>query len=260
MTRDKKELKNIETKELFKEYDKTKDMAIRTELIERHIYIAEILAKKYANRGIEYDDLFQVASLGLIMAIDRFDISRGFEFSSYVTPTIVGEIKKYFRDKGWVIRVPRRIQEMSKKVNNAKTQLSQHLQKTPTIGDIADYLEVSEEEVIEAIEGSKVYAPSSLELTYDSQNDDKEVNIQELIGALDEDYEKIELKDLIDRVMERLNEVEKKVIIERYFEKRTQISIANSLDISQMSVSRIEKKALEKFREEFEKDGINDKE
>ncbi|MDO5018371.1 MAG: SigB/SigF/SigG family RNA polymerase sigma factor [Lagierella massiliensis] len=259
MTDKKRKLSDIETKELFEEYSKTQDFAIREELVKRHIYIAEILAKKYANRGIEYDDLFQVASLGLLLAIDRFDVSKGFEFSSYVTPTIVGEIKKYFRDKGWVIRVPRRIQEMSKKVNVAKVQLSQHLQKTPTIGDIADYLEVTEEEVIEAIEGSKVYYPSSLEVTYDSQNEDKEANLSDLIGKIDEDYEKVELKDLIERVMEKLNDLEKKVIIERYFEKRTQISIAKSMDISQMSVSRIEKKALKKFREEFEKDGISEK-
>ncbi|WP_300409276.1 SigB/SigF/SigG family RNA polymerase sigma factor [Lagierella sp.] len=260
MTMNKNQLKNSDTKELFEEYDKTRDMDIREELIKRHLYIAEILAKKYTNRGIEFDDLMQVASLGLILAIDRFDVSKGFEFSSYVTPTIVGEIKKYFRDKGWVIRVPRRIQEMSKKVNTAKVQLSQNLQKTPTIGDIADYLAVTEEEVIEAIEGSKVYSPSSLEITYDSQNEDKEVNLQDLIGVIDEDYEKVELKDLIDRVMQRLNKLERQIIIERYFEKKTQISIAKSLNISQMSVSRVEKKALEKFREEFEKDGRLDEE
>ncbi len=260
MTKNKNQLKNSDTKDLFEEYDKTRDMDIREELIKRHLYIAEILAKKYTNRGIEFDDLMQVASLGLILAIDRFDVSKGFEFSSYVTPTIVGEIKKYFRDKGWVIRVPRRIQEMSKKVNTAKVQLSQNLQKTPTIGDIADYLGVTEEEVIEAIEGSKVYSPSSLEITYDSQNEDKEVNLQDLIGVIDEDYEKVELKDLIDRVMERLNKLERQIIIERYFEKKTQISIAKSLNISQMSVSRVEKKALEKFREEFEKDGMLDEE
>ena len=112
----KKSVNKPEIKELFNKYSKTKDRALRDELIEKNLYIAEILAKKFMNKGIEYDDLFQVASLGLVLAIDRFDVSKGFEFSSFATPTIVGEIKRYFRDKGWVIRVPRRIKDLSKKV------------------------------------------------------------------------------------------------------------------------------------------------
>ena len=111
----KKSVNKPEIKELFNKYSKTKDRALRDELIEKNLYIAEILAKKFMNKGIEYDDLFQVASLGLILTIDRFDISKGFEFSSFATPTIVGEIKRYFRDKGWVIRVPRRIKRPFKK-------------------------------------------------------------------------------------------------------------------------------------------------
>ena len=118
----KKSVNKPEIKELFNKYSKTKDRALRDELIEKNLYIAEILAKKFMNKGIEYDDLFQVASLGLVLAIDRFDVSKGFEFSSFATPTIVGEIKRYFRDKGWVIRVPRRIKDLSKKVNDAWLQ------------------------------------------------------------------------------------------------------------------------------------------
>ncbi|HHX69043.1 MAG: SigB/SigF/SigG family RNA polymerase sigma factor [Miniphocaeibacter sp.] len=241
-----------EIKDLFKVYSETRDKETRDILIEKNLYIAEILAKKYVNKGIEYDDLLQVASIGLILAIERYDISKGFEFSSYATPTIVGEIKKYFRDKGWVIRVPRRIQELSKKVNNAKTTLSQNLQRSPTIKDIAEYLEITEEEVIEAMEGSRVYAPQSLDISFDSQNDDKDVNLQDLIGEEDDDFAKIELKDFIEKTMEKLNEVERKILIDRYFEKKTQVSIAKELKISQMTVSRMEKKIIEKFRKELE--------
>lgn len=137
-------------KELFK--IKREIKTLRDFLIEKNLYIAEILAKKYSNRGIDYDDLFQIASLGLILAVDRFSVDRGFEFSSFATPTITGEIKRYFRDKGWVIRVPRRIQELSKKINNAKLELSQRLQRSPSIDEIAELLEVSTEEIIESID------------------------------------------------------------------------------------------------------------
>lgn len=225
---------------------------IRNKLIEHHIFIAEILAKKYVNKGIDYDDLFQVASLGLIYAIDRFDVSKGFEFSSYATPTIVGEIKRYFRDKSWVIKVPRRIQELSKKVNTAKVELSQELQKNPSIDDIADYLDISSEEVIEVLDASQVYSPQSLDKTLDSSNDDKDVSFGDLLGIEDKNYESIEVMDFIKKTMDKLKDIEKKILIYRYFDKMTQISIAEELGVSQMTVSRIEKKVLKKFRQELE--------
>ena len=177
-----RQLTKEERKEMFQEYAKTKDQELRDILIEEHLYIAEILSKKYANRGIDYDDIFQVASIGLIYGVERYDPSKGYEFSSFATPTIIGEIKKYFRDKGWTIRVPRRIQELSKKINNAKVTLAQEYQRTPTIKDIADYLNVSQEDVLESMEASKVYSPTSLDLKFEGAGDDKEVNLSDLIG------------------------------------------------------------------------------
>jgi RNA polymerase sigma-B factor len=242
-----------ELKKKFRQYKDNPSRELRDVLIERHLYIAEILAKKYANRGIDYDDIYQVASIGLIYAIDRYDIDKGFEFSSFATPTIIGEIKKYFRDKGWTIRVPRRIQELSKKINNAKVHLSQELQRVPTVEDIANYLNTSEEDILEAMEASKVYTPQSLDVTFDSHNDDKEVNLAELIGEDDLYFSRIENNDFLMKTMEKLNEVEKEILIERYFNKKTQVTIANNLDISQMTVSRIEKRILEKLRKEVER-------
>ncbi|HZH93196.1 MAG TPA: SigB/SigF/SigG family RNA polymerase sigma factor [Tissierellaceae bacterium] len=242
-----------ELKKMFRQYKDNPSRELRDVLIERHLYIAEILAKKYANRGIDYDDIYQVASIGLIYAIDRYDIDKGFEFSSFATPTIIGEIKKYFRDKGWTIRVPRRIQELSKKINNAKVHLSQELQRVPTVEDIAVYLNTSEEDILEAMEASKVYTPQSLDVTFDSHNDDKEVNLAELIGEDDLYFSRIENNDFLMKTMEKLNEVEKEILIERYFNKKTQVTIANNLDISQMTVSRIEKRILEKLRKEVER-------
>ena len=248
-----RKLNKAERKELFKLYEETRDEEIREILIEEHLYIAEILSKKYAGRGIDYDDIFQVASIGLIYAIDRYDINKGYEFSSFATPTIIGEIKKYFRDKGWTIRVPRRIQELSKKINNAKSYLAQRDQKVPTAEDIAEYLNTTPEEILESIEASKVYAPQSLDVVYDSSGDDKEINLADLIGGNEEYFEKIEVNDFIENLMSGLNDVEKTILIDRYFNKKTQISIAKKLDISQMTVSRIEKKMLHKMRKEIEK-------
>ncbi len=253
---DKDKIKNLDKaaiRILFKKYRDKSEKEVRDILIEKHLYIAEILAKKYANRGIDYDDIYQVACIGLIYAIERYDIEKGFEFSSFATPTIIGEIKKYFRDKGWTIRVPRRIQELSKKINNAKVQLSQDLQRSPTIEDIANFLDSTEEEILEAMEASKVYTPQSLDVTYDSHNDDKEVNLAELIGEEDLYFSRIENNDFFLKSMDKLNEMERQILIERYFNKKTQVAIAKSLEISQMTVSRIEKRILEKMRKEIER-------
>ncbi|MFR6221808.1 MAG: SigB/SigF/SigG family RNA polymerase sigma factor [Anaerococcus sp.] len=247
-----RKLTKEEKKELFLEYYKTKDQDLRTILIEEYLYIAEILSKKYIGKGIDYDDIYQVASIGLIYSVDRFDPTKGYEFSSFATPTIIGEIKKYFRDKGWTIRVPRRIQELSKKIMIAKNKLSQEYQRTPTVEDIAEFLNASPEEIIESMEASKVYTPQSLDIVYDS-GDDKKMSLQDLIGEDEKYFDKIDLKDFLLKSMKNLNEVEKTILIDRYFNKKTQIIIAKKLNISQMTVSRIEKKVLEKMRKEIKK-------
>lgn len=248
-----KDLMAIGTKELFAVYRDTRDVTVRNELIKRHMYITEILAKKYINKGIEYEDIYQVASLGLIYAIERFDIDRGFEFSSFATPTIIGEIKKYFRDKGWSVRVPRRIQELSKRINQAKSKLQQDLQRIPKVNDIANYLNVSEEEVIEAMEASQVYTPKSLDVTYDASGDDKDIQLQDIIGRDDKYFDIIENRDFINMCLKKLNEIEVKIVNDRFFENKTQIQVADELCVSQMTVSRMEKKIIKKFRKELNK-------
>ena len=242
-------------KELFAEYAETGDKTFRDILIEEHLYIAEILAKKYTGKGIDYDDIFQVASMGLIFAVERYDPSKGFEFSSFATPTIIGEIKKYFRDKGWTIRVPRRVQELSKKINDAKLTLAQTNQKTPTISDIAEFLDISTAEVLEVMEASKVYSPESLDMNFDTGSEDRDLSRRDKIGVEEEYFQKVEMNDFIQRAMEKFNDVEKTILIDRYQYRKTQVSIAKKLGISQMTVSRIEKKLLEKMRKEMEKSG-----
>lgn len=238
-------------KSLFREYEETEDKEIREELIKKHMYIAEILSKKYSNKGIEYDDIYQIACLGLIYAVDRFDISKGYEFSSFATPTIIGEIKKYFRDKGWAIRVPRRIQELSQKVNLLTVQLSQEYQRAPTVDEISKYIKCSKEEVLEAMEASKVYSPQSLDIQGEGNGDEKEIVLSDIIGENDKEFENIENNDYLKKVISSLNYVEKKIIRDRYFERKTQIDIARELGISQMTVSRMEKKILKRFKKEL---------
>lgn len=250
---EKKRKKQEEIKEKFIEYQKTKDKALRDELIEEHIYLAEILAKKYTGRGIDYEDIFQVASVGLILAVDRFDPSKGYVFSSYATPTIIGEIKRHFRDKGWTIKVPRRIQELSKKISVAKNVLAGELGRIPTAEDIADYLDVSYDQVIEAMEASKVYQPGSIDSTIDSSDDGNDLQISDIIGDDDPTYERVENLDYLVRELKKLPKIERTILIERYINRKTQIAIAEELGISQMTVSRIEKKVIRSLRADAEK-------
>ncbi|HHT51466.1 MAG TPA: SigB/SigF/SigG family RNA polymerase sigma factor [Eubacteriaceae bacterium] len=253
MVKGKTSQEKIDINKLFEEYAKTKDINIRNQLIEKFIYIPEILSKKYINKGTDYEDIFQVASMGLIFAIERFDLSRGFEFASFATPTIIGEIKKHFRDKEWLIRAPRRIQNLSKKINIAKVELQQKLLKTPTIKDIAEYLNVTTEEVIEAMEGSYAYSPKSLDMTYKVHSDDKELSLIDMIGETDKNIEGIDNKDFLLKTMDKLNETEKIIVKDRFYNMKTQSEIANKLGVSQMTISRLEKKIIAKFKKELYK-------
>lgn len=173
---------DMDTKELFRLYSDNKDIDIRNILIERHLYLARILAKKYINKGVDYEDIYQVASLALIYAIDRYDISKGFEFSSFATPTIIGEIKKYFRDKVWTMRVPRRIQELSKKISNAKIAIEQEKKRHPSVKDIAEYIGCREEDVLEAMEASYSYQPVSLDASSGDDSED-DLTLSDRVGV-----------------------------------------------------------------------------
>lgn len=245
--------KNLRNQDLFLQYEKTKNIEIRNQIFDKYKYMPEIISKKYNNRGIEYEDLYQIACMGLIYAIERYDITKGFEFTSFATPTILGEIKKYFRDKGWAIKVPRKIQEVSKKVNETNNFLSSKLQRTPTIKEIAEHIKYSEEEVLEAFEAGKMFTSQSLDIKFDSSNEESEVTLMDLVGIEDKYYTEFENQDFINKSLDKLNELEKKIVINRYFYNKTQSEIAKELNISQMTVSRIEKKSLVKLRMEFDK-------
>src|SRR5205823_3069152 len=152
-----------ELRRKFAEFARTRDRTTRDELVTAHMGLAEYLARRFTNRGEPLDDLMQVASLGLLKAVDRFDPDRGLEFSTYATPTIVGELKRHFRDKGWAVRVPRRVQELHLRLGAVVNTLSQELGRSPTIPEIAHAAKVSEEEVVEAIEAGHAYRFTSLD-------------------------------------------------------------------------------------------------
>ncbi len=243
--------KSIKNQDLFLQYEKTRDIEIRNEIFDKYKYMAEIISRKYNNKGIEHEDIFQIACMGLIYAIERFDINKGFEFTSFATPTILGEIKKYFRDKGWAIKVPRKIQETSKKVNETNIMLSNTLNRAPTVKEIAQYLNTTEEEVLEAFEAGKMFNSQSLDEKFDSSNDESDLSLMDVVGQDDTHFVKIENQDFIQKSMDKLNDLEREIILKRFYNNKTQSEIAKELNISQMTVSRIEKKSLEKLRIEF---------
>ena len=239
------------TQQLFNDYIATKDVELRNKIFEEFMYIAEILSKKYVNKGVEYEDIYQVASIGLIYAIERFDPSRGFEFSSFATPTILGEIKKYFRDKEWIVKVPRRIQDSYRKINHAKEELQHKLMKIPTVDDIANYLCLTHEEVIEAMEGSYAYQPTSLDIKVSNSNDDNDLPLFEILGIEDSNLTNVENQDLLRTVFDNMSEYDRKIIVDRFYNSKSQNEIANELGVSQMTISRLEKKILKTLKEKL---------
>lgn len=243
-----KKLKNKNTvsdRDLFIEYRESNDVNIRNIIVARYTYLAEILAKKFVNRGVEYDDLFQVACVALINAVERFDVDVKVKFVSFATPTIIGEIQRYFRDKASIIRVPRRIYEIYKRVNNAREALTQQNGRPPRVEEIAEYSNLSEEAILETMESWNVYKMQSFDQAI---FDDEDSKLYEAVGEDDESFEKIINKDFLSKSMQHFNDIEKRFIHLRYFESKTQKDIAEDFGVSQMYVSRLERKTLEKFR------------
>jgi len=235
----------------FVEYARTQDPVLRTELVTAHMGLAEYLARRFTNRGEPLDDLVQVASLGLLKAVDRFDPDRGLEFSTYATPTIVGELKRHFRDKGWAVRVPRRVQELHLRLASVVSALSQELGRSPTIGEIAQAASVSEEDVLEAIEAGHAYRFTSLDAPSGS---DDEATLASQLGrndqALVDSEHRVDLSPLIARFPPR----ERTILHLRFFEGLTQSEIAGRLGISQMHVSRLLARSLAQLRSTAEQE------
>jgi len=227
--------------------------AIRDQLVRMHLPLVEYLARRFRNRGEPLDDLVQVATIGLIKSVDRFDPDRGVEFSTYATPTIVGEIKRHFRDKGWAIRVPRRLQELKLSLTKATSELSQSLGRSPTVAEIAAHLQMSEEEVLEGLESANAYSAVSLDAP--DSGDDEAPAVADTLGVQDESLEGVEYRESLKPLLEKLPPREKRILLLRFFGNMTQSQIAIELGISQMHVSRLLARTLAQLRRGLLEDG-----
>ena len=231
----------------FEAFADTRDPAIRDQLIEAHLGLAEYLARRFANRGEPLDDLVQVASLGLVKAVERFDPERGLEFTTFATPTIVGELKRHFRDKGWAVRVPRRVQELHLRVTRVIDDLATEFGRSPTVQEIAQRAGTTEDEVVEAIDAGSAYRSASLDAG--RGDDDESPGLLGQLGETDPELARAERRAALGPLISGLPEREQVMLYLRFYEGMTQSEIAKRLGISQMHVSRLLSRSLQQLRE-----------
>jgi RNA polymerase sigma-B factor len=238
-----------ETEELFLKYKRTHDSKIRDQLVEMHQNLVRFLAGKFANRGEPLEDLVQVGLIGLINAIDRFDPGRGTKFSTYATPTVVGEIRRHFRDKAWSLKVPRRLQELNLSASKAAETLSQRLGHPPSVQEIASAIGATEEETLEAIELGNAYDTVSLDSKLPFEGESAPLTLAEFVGADDAAIQNLDQYGDLKQAMECLEPRERAIIYYRFFKDMSQTEVARRLNISQMHVSRLQQKALKRLKE-----------
>jgi RNA polymerase sigma-B factor len=224
----------------------------RDSLVHLHLPLVEHCARRFRNRGEPFEDLVQVGTIGLIKSIDRFDTDRGVEFSTYATPTIIGEIKRYFRDKGWAIRVPRRLQELRMQITATSAELTQTLGRSPTPRELAEAIGCTVEEIVEGIESSNAYSTLSLDASDDG--DDAGGSMLDALGVDDEGLEHVEIRESLKPLLDELDPREKKILLLRFFKNMTQSQIAEEIGVSQMHVSRLLTRTLDQLRASLEKD------
>lgn len=242
-----------DTADLFRELRATTDPDrqehIRNQLILMHSNLVRYLARKFANRGEPLEDLIQVGTIGLINAVDRFEPDRHIKFSTYAVPTIIGEIRRYFRDKGWNLKVPRRLKELNLAANRAIEQLSQELGRSPTYAEIAESVGATEEEISEALEMGSAYHAVSLDTELSDDNEAAKSALMDLVGETDESFRRVELYAQLKDAINSLPERERKIVYLRFFRELSQTEVAKKLGISQMHVSRLQQKALNQLKE-----------
>ncbi|HSS60036.1 MAG TPA: SigB/SigF/SigG family RNA polymerase sigma factor [Candidatus Limnocylindrales bacterium] len=241
-----------ELRELHRRYKETQDPAerdrIRAQLVDAYHDFVYFLARKFLNRGEPLEDIAQVGYLGLIKAIERFDPDLGYEFTTFATLTVAGEIKRYFRDKGTAIRFPRRLQELHQSVVRVNEQMKNELGREPTVGELAERLGVTPDDVTEAMEMGPAYVPVSLDQPIATGDGQDSRSIADQIGGADPELDRVEMRDVLERAMEHLTPRERTIMAMRFYEQMSQSEIAKRLGISQMHVSRLQRAALEQLR------------
>lgn len=232
----------MDDKELFARYRETGDLALRNEIVEKYLYIAAVLAKKFVGRGVEYDDLYQVASLALMKGVERFDPSKGLQFSTFITPTITGEIKNYFRDHSRMVHLPRKVSELRIAVRKAEEEFLSEEGRKPTVRELAKKLGVAEEEIVRAAEAGSI-------VSLDKPADDEEASLYDVLPTEDDAFERIERRDAVFSALRSLDRTERELVGFRFGEELSQTETAKRMGVSQMYVSRLERKVLSKLKE-----------
>jgi RNA polymerase sigma-B factor len=238
-------------KVLLRRYHEQGDLAAREQLIEQYMSLVRSLARRYSYRGEQLEDLVQIGAIGLIKAIDRFDVNRGVELTTYATPNIIGEIKRHFRDRGWSVRVPRGLQELNIQLSRLIEELTVQNGRSPTIPELAKAAGVTDEEVLEALESGRAYSSLSLSAGSGGHDDDGELDPLESLGTEEHQYEVSEDRAVLAPGFRVLDERERRILHLRFFEGLTQSQIAQQVGISQMHVSRLIRRSLEKIRDEI---------
>ena len=234
--------------ELLRQYKESGDIAIRNQIAEKYLYIADILAKKFVGRGVEYDDLRQVAAFALLRGIDRFDPDMGMQFTTFITPTITGEIKNYFRDKSRMIKIPRRLGEMSAAIKSFSTQYEAKNGVKPSVKVIMEELRLSEEDVVQALEIGGTLSLDSMA----GGEENEEKSLYALLADGEDQYEAFEVKEALRVAMQDFSDTEKALIKYRYVDELSQSETSKRLGVSQMFVSRMERKLLLKLKEKLQ--------
>jgi RNA polymerase sigma-B factor len=234
---------------LFKQSQELQNEEAQTQLVLQYEYLVESIAKKYSHTKSNFDDIYQVGMIGLLGAIRRYDPSFGKKFEVFAIPTIIGEIKRFLRDKTWDVHVPRRIKELAPKIKSAVDYLTYELQHSPSIPEIATYLEVQVEDVLEAMEMSKSYQALSIDRSIESDYDGSSVTLLDLVGEEEDGYELINSRSALSDVMTLLSPREQEIIKLTFFDQMSQKQVGEKLGISQMHVSRIQRQAIKKLQE-----------
>jgi RNA polymerase sigma-B factor len=240
-----------EVRRLLREYRTTRDPVVRERLVELNSDLVRFIARRFANRGEPLEDIEQVGFLGLIHAIERFDPSLENEFSTFATPTIMGEIRRHFRDRSWAVRVPRRLQENYLRVVRAQDQLQSELGRQPSISEIGQRLDLDPDDVLAALEVSPAQHTLSLDQPAGTGDPGDTIELGDRLGQEDENLERVELKAMLEQAMAHLTPRERQIMVLRFFDQLPQTEVAKRLGISQMHVSRLQRAALEHMRREF---------
>lgn len=247
-------ISTIDPKELFEEYKTDPSEDKRNQIVEYYLPIVKIIIKRYLGKGVDEDDLYQVGAMAMVRAVERFDSDLGYDFKSFATPTIIGEIKRYFRDKGWAVHIPSRIKDLAIRIDSEREDFHLRNGRQPTVSDLAENLSATEEEILSAMESRQNYRAYSLDQAMENQSadgDSSSAPIEKYTGTNEDGYGEIESVEFIQSLMKKLPDREQLILKDKLLGGKTQREMAEILGVSQMTISRLESDIREKFKKEY---------